>query len=237
MIDILVKYFLLFYFYSIVGYVCEIISIYRLKKKLALNRGYLLGPYLPIFGFGGLIITVFLSRYNKELLTLFILGMFYCGTLEYFTSYLLEKIFHLRWWDYSSRKYNINGRVCLETIIMFGVGAIILVKFSNDVIFNILDKIPNHILTPVAVVLFSIMIFDTIISTKAVIKLKSDINLVDTKDATQTLKKKTKESLKNNYFYYERIFKAFPHMIKSNEGAKTISKLLKEEKRGEKNEK
>jgi len=237
MIDTLAKYFIIFYFYSIVGYFCEIISIFRLRKEFVWNRGYLLGPYLPVFGFGGILITIFLTQYKEEPLTLFILGMVYCGTLEYLTSLLLEKIFHLRWWDYSQRKFNINGRICLETSVMFGLGAIVLVYFSNTVLFNFINQFPSIVVTTVAIVIFLIMLIDFAISTMEIIRLKSDIKLVGTKDATYELKKKMKESLQKNYYYYERILKAFPHLRISDERIKELSKYLKEKnKRGEKND-
>ena len=229
MLRTLSEYFLIFYLYSIVGYFCEILSIYRSKKKFVWNRGYLLGPYLPVFGFGALIITIFLKDYQNNPITLFILGMVYCGTLEYFTSLILEKIFHLRWWDYSKRKFNINGRICLETSTMFGIGAIILVNVSNEIVLKLLRMIPSHVIIPIAIVISIIMIGDFIISTKEIFRLKNDIILVGTKDATAEIKKKIKESLEKNYYYYERLFKAFPSIhdrdARIEEIKKTMEKL------------
>lgn len=219
-------YFLVFYIYSIIGYFCELISVYRLKKEIVWNRGYLLGPYLPVFGFGALIITIFLKDYIEHPITLFILGMFYCGTLEYFTSYLLEKIFHLRWWDYSYRKFNINGRICLETSVMFGLAAIILVNFSNKFLFQFLYSIPKHVIITLGIVIFMIMMIDFLISTREIFRLKSDLSLIAMKDATEEIKKKMKESLQKNYYYYEHFFRAFPNAKHRDERIEEIKKLM-----------
>ena len=227
MLYTLSQYFLLFYFYSIIGYISEVLSIYRLKKQFIWNRGYLLGPYLPVFGFGALITTVFLRVYQNQPITLFVLGMVYCGTLEYMTSLVLEKIFHLRWWDYSKKKYNINGRVCLETSVLFGLGAVIHVKVVCEVFFSILQSLPKYGIITIAIIIFIIMLIDFIISTVEIIRLKKDIKIVGTKDATSEIKKKMKESLQNNYYYYERILRAFPHLRQSNTDVKEIHTELK----------
>ena len=230
------QYFLLFYILSIVGYICELVGILITKKRISLHRGYLLGPYLPIFGFGGLIVTIFLKEYQQQPLTLLVLGMVYCGVLEYFTSYALEKIFNLRWWDYSDKKLNINGRVCLETMLMFGVGSIVLVNTTSK-LQSLSSFFSNHVIISLAIVLFIIMLFDTIISTREILRLKKDLVLVDTKDATKELKTKMKKSLQDNYYYYIRIIKAFPHLKVSDERINKMSKLLKEKpRRGENNE-
>ena len=113
-------WFLLFLLYSIIGYIAEVVSCSITLKKIVLNRGFLIGPYLPIYGFGCLIMVWLLFRYEDDLLVLFIMSAFFCTVLEYFTSLLMEKLFKLRWWDYSNRKFQINGRVCLNNALLFG---------------------------------------------------------------------------------------------------------------------
>lgn len=231
------KYFLLFYIYSIVGYFCEVISIYHHYKRVEWHRGYLLGPYLPIFGFGALIITIFLEPYKTQPITTFVLGMVYCGTLEYITSYLLERIFHLHWWDYSKRKLNINGRVCLETSVMFGLGALVLVNFTNEWLFNIFQRIPNRVIITLSIVIFLIVCFDIILSTIETFRLKKDIKLMEMDDATSEIKKRIRESLEKNYYYYKRLLEAFPNVKKHNLIIQQISEQMNQMKKGRKNEK
>ena len=75
---------ILFFIFSVIGYILEVISVFTKKKRIVLSRGYLIWPYIPVFGFGGLIITFFLSNYQDNIITLFVLGVVYCCSLEYF---------------------------------------------------------------------------------------------------------------------------------------------------------
>jgi len=129
--------FLYFFIFSIIGYIIEVVNISINDKKLILSRGFLIGPYLPIYGIGALLMTQFLSKYENEVITLFVMGMVICSILEYITSYVLEKIFNVRWWDYSKRKYNIDGRICLENGFLFGIGGVAVVKILNPFVFSI----------------------------------------------------------------------------------------------------
>ena len=83
----LILTFMIFFIYSVIGYFCEVLGIFVSSGKVNLSRGYLIGPYLPIFGFGSLIITFYLSKYSNDLIALFILGSFFCCLLEYLTSF------------------------------------------------------------------------------------------------------------------------------------------------------
>ena len=130
---------ILFFIYSVMGYLIEIISVSITEKKLTLSRGYLIGPYLPIFGCGGLGGALFLSKYKNDIVNLFVLSVAYSCTLEYITSLVLEKIFKLRWWDYSKRKMNLNGRISLETGVAFGIFGIIIVCFIQPFLVYLLS--------------------------------------------------------------------------------------------------
>ena len=103
-------YFLLFMTYSILGWILEV-SCKLVEKKKFVNRGFLIGPYCPIYGWGALIMTLLLNNYLNNIFTLFIMNILICSVLEYFTSYILEVIFKARWWDYSNKKFNINGPI------------------------------------------------------------------------------------------------------------------------------
>ena len=113
-------YFLLFIIYAIIGWCMEVICKLIQYKKFV-DRGFLIGPYCPIYGVGALLITLFLNKYTQDPVVLFVMAVVVCGVLEYLTSYFMEKIYHARWWDYSSKKFNINGRICLSNLIAFGI--------------------------------------------------------------------------------------------------------------------
>lgn len=104
------KNFLFVIAISVLGWMMEV-ACKSLEYKRFINRGFLIGPWCPIYGVGSLLIVLLLSDYIASPLTVFLLGMILCGALEYLTSYLLKKIFHARWWDYSRRRFNLNGRI------------------------------------------------------------------------------------------------------------------------------
>ena len=98
-------WFVLFMLYSFICYVAEIIAVSIIQKRVVLNRGFLIGPYLPIYGVGCMIMVLFLRRYENDLLALFIMSAFYCSVLEYFTSLIMEKIFNVS--AKQKRKYGL----------------------------------------------------------------------------------------------------------------------------------
>ena len=100
-------YFVLFLIYSFIGWLMEI-SFTLYKDKTLVNRGFLMGPYCPIYGCGCILIILLLKRYLNDFIVLFIMSMVICSILEYLTSYIMEKLFKARWWDYSKKKFNIK---------------------------------------------------------------------------------------------------------------------------------
>ena len=114
-----------------------------IEKKKFINRGFLIGPYCPIYGTGAILITFLLKKYVPDPFALFVMAILVCGTLEYLTSYVMEKIYHARWWDYSQRKFNINGRVCLNTIIPFGLLGMFIMYVSNPFLIGKIEALPE----------------------------------------------------------------------------------------------
>ena len=98
-----------------------------------------MGPWCPIYGFGAVFISLLLSRHAEDPLAVFGLAILICGILEYSTSYMMEKIFHARWWDYSTKKFNLNGRVCADTLLPFGLLGLLLVYAITPVMFSCFD--------------------------------------------------------------------------------------------------
>ena len=134
------KEFLYFLIYSLVGWIYETI-LCSVRERRFVNRGFLNGPYCPIYGCGALI-DIFLLRPFTNPVVIFFSSMVLCSILEYITSYLMEKIFKARWWDYSNMKFNINGRVCLLGALVFGAMSLLLVKFLHPLVVRLVDMIP-----------------------------------------------------------------------------------------------
>lgn len=207
-------YFLYFIIIAICGWIMEVVLQLIQKHKFS-DRGFLIGPYCPIYGCGGLLITFCLTGLKEHPVALFSMAILICGILEYATSYIMEKIFHARWWDYSENKYNINGRVCLETIIPFGILGVILIYIVNPFIFNNLEKIPENILNIIAIAIALLFAIDNIVSFKVISNVRSTTTKFDKenpKDNTEEISKKVKEFLRSKSILNRRLINAFPKL-------------------------
>ena len=163
MIKTICIYILFFFVYSFLGWCLEVICKLITEKRF-INRGILIGPICPIYGYGVLIMTLFFRKYLNDSITLFILIIVSCSILEYFTSYFLEKVYHTRWWDYSTKKFNINGRICLETMIPFGILGLLIMNYMNPIVFNLLNILPNYLIYILSTIFLITYIIDNIIS-------------------------------------------------------------------------
>lgn len=203
-------YVLLFIIYSFIGWSYEVI-LTLIKKKKFVNRGFLIGPYCPIYGVGVLFVTTLLNDYLDKPLGLFILSVVICSLVEYIGSFLLEKIFKTSWWDYSSQRFNINGRICLETMIPFGLGCLLIMYIVNPFFIKILNLIPELILNILAIILVIGLLIDFIISFKIIWKFKKisdDAKKDNTEKVTEYVKN---EILKRKKKLYTRLINAFPN--------------------------
>jgi len=163
-----------------------------IRERKFVNRGFLKGPYCPIYGLGCVFLSIVLTNFNKNIFLLFIITFTLCFILEYMTSLVLEKIFHLRWWDYSNYKFNINGRVCLETILPFSIIGIIAIKYINPLLLEFIDSLSKYFLITISVVLICLFIFDLVISYDFIAHLKN-IRRNTGKDATEVINRKRNE--------------------------------------------
>lgn len=188
----------------------EITHVSLLEDKLVFSRGYLIGPYLPIFGFGAIFLIGYLERYQEDVFALFCFSFMICCLLEYFTSLLMEKIFHLRWWDYSNKKFNINGRICLENGFYFGLGGVLLMKYIHPWILGIVSSFPIYLVYFLGCFLFIIMFTDFIISTSITLKLKVDVRMYQNKDATKVVREEIRKSFMKHSIFRTRVLDAFP---------------------------
>ena len=142
----IIYYLFLFYIYSILGWLGETLYV-SIPKKQFIDRGFLIGPYCPIYGSGAITIIIYLTQYKENPLTVFLMGIILCSILEYFTSYIMEKLFNARWWDYSNDKYNLNGRICLKNSIIFGLAGIAVIYLTQPLINNIVSKTNTTLIT------------------------------------------------------------------------------------------
>lgn len=221
-------YFALFLIYSFIGWLMEI-SFTLYKDKTLVNRGFLMGPYCPIYGCGCILIILLLKRYLNDFIALFIMSMVICSILEYLTSYIMEKLFKARWWDYSDRRFNINGRICLETMVPFGLLGCLLMYVINPFISEIISNVPKNILNPIAIVLFILFVIDNITSYSIITKLHLHTNKI-VMDNTEEITKKVREYVSNHSKFGKRLMKSYPNLKVLKERYKRKIKKLKNKK-------
>ena len=166
-------YIFYFFFYSFIGWFFE--SCYcSIRPKKWVNRGFLRGPICPIYGTGGLVMMICLiplrhiteNLYLNELL-IFIAGAILCDIVEFMTSYIMEKLFNARWWDYSNKKFNIQGRICLTHTFYWGTCSCLFV-FVLEPIMNLylvgqVSESSRNILTYIFLTVFAFDLLDTVI--------------------------------------------------------------------------
>ena len=207
------SYCILFFIYSFLGWVMEV-TLTLITDKKFVNRGFLLGPCCPIYGCGCILLNLLLQNYVNNIIVLFILTMFTCSLLEYITSFLMEKIFKLRWWDYSQMRFNINGRICLETMTPFSILGVLAIKYATPFFITNINKLSEKKILIISIILITLFIIDVIISLTIVFKLKFVSKNIK-KDSTLDIKNAIKKFIKNDIYVYERIIESFPNLTKS----------------------
>ncbi|MBR1377274.1 MAG: putative ABC transporter permease [Bacilli bacterium] len=184
-----------------------ICKLFELKKFV--NRGFLIGPICPIYGYGVLLIVLLIGSNTSDVLAVFLKAILICSVLEYFTSYFMEKLFKARWWDYSRRKFNINGRICLETMLPFGILGCVVIYLLHPLIVKIVDYLNPTLLIIIAIILFVIYIIDNIVSFNVMNKIKGEIKK-QAKDNTEVIRKKVLDFIDANSILYRHIKNAYP---------------------------
>lgn len=133
-----------FFIYGFLGW-CTEVAFAAFKEHRFVNRGFLNGPICPIYGFGVTAVVWLLSQYNDNLIFLYIASVILVTVLEGITGYLLEKIFHARWWDYSQMPWNIGGYVCLFFSLIWGVACVVIVDFVHPLILKLITFFPQMV--------------------------------------------------------------------------------------------
>ena len=225
-------YFLLFIIYSVAGWCMEVICK-LIQYKRFINRGFLIGPWCSIYGYGALLITFLLQKYTDDALVLFVMAIVVCGTLEYLTSYFMEKIFKARWWDYSQRKFNLNGRICLGTIIPFGLLGLFIMYVSNPFLIEKLELLPELWLNIIFWTILTMYIVDNIVSGVVVRSIKTaDISASKETDNTEEITNRVKEILQTKSMLHRRLINAYPKLqavkIKIKDQTEKIKKQKEE---------
>lgn len=167
----LCELFLLYIAYSTLGWCGEMLYCSIPKGHICEKRGFLNGFLCPIYGHGALLVLYLLHGGFQNPVLTFIFGAIVTSILEYFTSWIMEKLFHMRWWDYSHCKYQLNGRICLTNCIFFGLGCVLLCHVVNPPVLRWLMGIGPEYTVPVASFIFGLYIMDNVLSIRSAFQL------------------------------------------------------------------
>ena len=178
---------LYFTIYAVIGYIAEVVTC-SVSQKRVVNRGFLFGPVVPLYGFGALIILFATSLFGSPVVIdeplafssdlsvilpdfarTFLISLVACSLLEYFTSFALEKIFHIRLWDYSVKeKIHLNGRICLKNSLLFGLGGVVIVHWLHPLIARAVFWFNPTIRIALAILFVTMFLLDTFVSSVAI---------------------------------------------------------------------
>lgn len=168
---------LTFVVYAFIGWCVEVVYATLCFRRFV-NRGFLNGPYCPVYGFGVIAVLVLLLPVKGNLLLFFVGSIILTTLVEFIAGLILEKSFSEKWWDYSSEKYNIKGYICLRASVIWGTACVVVAYFLHPIINNVLTLIPGNLSTGLAVFAIATIIADATISIYSLLKVKQKVQLL-----------------------------------------------------------
>ena len=176
--NVFINCLVFFFIYAFLGW-CVEVSFVAITRGKVVNRGFLNGPVCPIYGVGMVGILYALEPLKDNAIVLFIGGVVICSVLELFTGWILDKIFRMRWWDYSENRFNIGGYICLEFSIMWGLGSMIMVNMIHPMIYGVVSKIPLMVIYALLVIFAIAFIIDIIVTVKEIVGFKKSLGQLE----------------------------------------------------------
>lgn len=168
----------IFIVYAFLGW-CTEVSYATLDTGKFVNRGFLNGPYCPIYGCGVVIVVAILTPLKENLFILFIGSFLLTTVLEYITGFLLEKVFHNKWWDYSDKPFNVKGYICLKFSIYWGLACTFIMDVLHPMIYSVITWIPHIIGAIILSVLMCVFIVDCCITVSTILKFNKRLKVMD----------------------------------------------------------
>lgn len=168
----------IFIIYAFIGW-CTEVSYAALDRGIFVNRGFLNGPYCPIYGCGVVIVVAVLTPLKDNLLILFIGSFLLTSILEYITGYLLEKVFHNQWWDYSDKPFNIHGYVCLKFSIYWGLACTFIMDVLHPIIYKGITLMPHIVGMILICIIMTVFFVDCGITVATILKFNKRLKVMD----------------------------------------------------------
>jgi len=254
---LLSKYFLWLITYSFLGWAYES-AVCSVSERNLVNRGFLNGPVCPVYGFGALTAIYFLHQRTDNIIILFLAGMLLTCTVEYITAVLLESLFHAKWWDYSHKRFNLQGRVCLLGAVVFGALSVLLIRVIHPFVERLTDRLPDFALIACAAFIFIAVTLDLSVTVRHMLLLNGRLEeiqsafnrfveqsakraeglknaLLDRFEESEFYSERVRKLINLNKFQDIRLARAFPRLksFKYDDAwQKLKSKLLSTDKNG-----
>ncbi len=220
----------LFFIYSVAGWVTEVFLKF-LEYKRFINRGFLIGPYCPIYGAGAVLITVggkLLSPVDRTWAMSFLIAFVLCGLLEYLTSYILEKYFHARWWDYTERPMNLHGRVWIGNLILFGIGGVLILEDFNPRLLALANRLDPRLFAAILIAVSILFVADAVMSYFIMNLLKQGVEK-SRADKSEEIAAEVRYLLENRSVFHKRILDAYPELTFRTEKVKARLERIRKE--------
>ena len=212
--EYIVNLVLIFFAFSIVGWCIEVTLKYFEFGRF-INRGFLTGPWLPIYGSGAVLCTVSvqgLAPLESGYGTTFVICFVLCGVLEYMTSFVMEKRFHARWWDYSKKPMNLHGRVWIGNLILFGLGGVLIVHVFDPLLYRLFAVISLPVRELMALILSAVIAADFVMSHFVLKLVKTGVEQSQA-DNTEQISREVRLLLSDRSVFYRRFADAYPEVI------------------------
>ena len=172
------EFLCIFIIYAFFGW-CTEVSYAALDLGKFVNRGFLNGPYCPIYGFGVLIVIGVLTPLKENILILFAGSFLLTSVLEYFTGWILEKVFHNKWWDYSEFPFNIRGYVCLKFSVLWGLACSFIMLVLHPIIYKFVKVFPKTVGISLLVIIFTAFTVDLVFTVSTILKFNRRLKIID----------------------------------------------------------
>lgn len=236
------SYIWYFFIFAFLGW-CAEVAFAAVTKGKFVNRGFLNGPVCPIYGLGVVIVYMALRPIRNNFLMLFVGATLLTSALEWVTGFILEKVFHHQWWDYSDKRFNLNGYICLQFSVLWGAACVFIMRFMIPLADLFIRFLPWVLGVAVLIFFGGLLLADLTVTVIAIIGLNKELRHLSTiaqrlkKDSNQIGMRVSDESLELKEKYNEimakksglriRILKAFPNMksIKYNEQLEEIKRF------------
>ena len=220
----------LFFIYSFLGWVTEVFLKY-LQYHRFINRGFLIWPYCPIYGAGAVLITVgrgMLSSFERSWAMSFLIAFVLCGLLEYATSYILEKYFHARWWDYTQKPMNLHGRVWIGNLILFGLGGVAIAEILNPRFLAMASRFEPIFFSALLTAVSILFLADVLMSYFIMNLLKRGVE-ESRSDKSEEIAAEVRYLLENRSVFHKRIMDAYPELTFRTEEVKARLERIRKE--------